>query len=98
MIIGHTTSNWGIYTILTLLPKYIADYQGYDLKSAGWMSAVSTFANVVSVIVAGLTFGKGLFLILFRIFGQTLNFISSLLRICKWPKSSDVALRPKMKL
>ena len=32
MIIGHTTSNWGQYTILTLLPKYIADFQGFDVK------------------------------------------------------------------
>jgi cyanate permease len=38
MMICHTSSNWGQYTIMTLLPKYLADYQGFNIKSSGWIS------------------------------------------------------------
>ena len=37
MMICHTSSNWGQYTIMTLLPKYLADYQGFNIKSSNLM-------------------------------------------------------------
>ncbi|XP_076085056.1 sialin-like [Mytilus galloprovincialis] len=40
IIIGHTCSNWGIYTIWTSLPEFMKNVLKFDIKANGALSAI----------------------------------------------------------
>ncbi|CBY33330.1 unnamed protein product [Oikopleura dioica] len=53
MIVGNLTSNWGTLTLSILFPKYLADVQGYDIASVGWMVGMTTGLNLVACLFTG---------------------------------------------
>ena len=52
MIMCHSAGNWGFYTIISLLPKYMADYQGKQIKEIGVMSSLPYVLQTVTILIA----------------------------------------------
>ena len=52
MIMCHTAGNWGFYTIISLLPKYMADYQGKQIKEIGVMSSLPYILQTGTILLA----------------------------------------------
>ena len=52
MIVCHTVGNWGFYSIINMMPKFMGNYQQYDVKQIGWMSAIPYLLQTVTVLGA----------------------------------------------
>ncbi|CAG0892873.1 unnamed protein product [Darwinula stevensoni] len=58
ILVAHVGQNWGYYTLLTQMPKYMKDVLGYNLQEDGFMSAVPylaafIMANMGSIMADG---------------------------------------------
>ncbi|KAK9870670.1 hypothetical protein WA026_008230 [Henosepilachna vigintioctopunctata] len=53
IVVAHTTENWGFYTLLTQLPKYMKDILNYDLASTGYMTAIPYLAMSIVLPICG---------------------------------------------
>ena len=52
MIVCHTVGNWGFYSFINLMPKFMGNYQQYDIKSIGWMTSIPYVLQTVTVLCA----------------------------------------------
>lgn len=52
-IISHFGENWGFYTLLTQLPKYLKDIYSYDLGQSGFLSALPYFVMAIIIQFSG---------------------------------------------
>ena len=52
MIVSHSAGNWGFYTIIAMLPKYMADYQGKQIKEIGVMSSLPYVLQTLTILAA----------------------------------------------
>ena len=52
MIVCHTVGNWGFYSFINLMPKFMGNYQQYDIKSIGWMTSIPYLLQTVTVLCA----------------------------------------------
>ncbi|CAF2083345.1 unnamed protein product [Rotaria magnacalcarata] len=54
LFIMHTCSNWGTYTFLTSIPKYMDEVLGFDIKSNGIFSALLYASQWLSINLSGI--------------------------------------------
>lgn len=53
IVMAHFCENWGFYTLLTQLPSFMTERYGFDIKKAGFLSALPYFVMSVTLIVTG---------------------------------------------
>ncbi|XP_066138412.1 sialin [Euwallacea fornicatus] len=53
IVISHFSENWGFYTLLTQLPKYLKDIHGYDLGKSGFLSGFPYLVMAIMMQFAG---------------------------------------------
>lgn len=53
IVVAHFSENWGFYTLLTQLPKFMKDILDFDLRKAGFMSALPYLAMSIVLQLAG---------------------------------------------
>ncbi|CAH1255147.1 SLC17A5 [Branchiostoma lanceolatum] len=53
IVIGHTCSTWGFYTMLTYLPTYLKQILGFDIKANGFLSALPHLGLMLFVMTGG---------------------------------------------
>ncbi|CAD6189434.1 unnamed protein product [Caenorhabditis auriculariae] len=53
VIMAHFSQNWGFYTMLTNLPRFLKDVADYDIEKAGVASALPYFLMGVTIIAGG---------------------------------------------
>ncbi|XP_063825999.1 putative inorganic phosphate cotransporter [Ostrinia nubilalis] len=53
LIIANCAQNWGLWTLMTLMPSYLSQVQGVSIRSNGLMSAIPYFA----IFIVGFVFG-----------------------------------------
>lgn len=58
IIIGNITSDWGMYTIETNMPTYLAEVLQFDIKSNGFFSAIPYIYFWITIIFSGLIADK----------------------------------------
>jgi ACS family sodium-dependent inorganic phosphate cotransporter len=51
--VSHLSENWGFYTLLTQLPKFMKDILNFDLGQTGFMSALPYLAMGIVIPIAG---------------------------------------------
>ncbi len=49
----HMCFNWGYYTLLTELPRYMESVLGFELAVSGFLSAIPFFLQMVNVLIVG---------------------------------------------
>ncbi|XP_030764123.1 sialin-like [Sitophilus oryzae] len=53
IVISHFSENWGFYTLLTQLPKYLKDIHDYDLKKSGFLSGLPYLVMAIMMQFSG---------------------------------------------
>lgn len=53
IVVSHFGENWGFYTLLTQLPKYLKDIYSYDLGKSGFLSALPYLLMSVLIQFSG---------------------------------------------
>ncbi|KAG8227727.1 hypothetical protein J437_LFUL008009 [Ladona fulva] len=53
IVASHFCENWGFYTLLTQLPSFVNDTLGFDLKKAGFFSALPYLAMAIILQISG---------------------------------------------
>ncbi|XP_044751569.1 sialin-like isoform X2 [Coccinella septempunctata] len=53
IVIAHFSENWGFYTLLTQLPKYLKDILDFDLAKTGAMAALPYLAMSITLPLSG---------------------------------------------
>ncbi|XP_050307576.1 sialin-like [Anthonomus grandis grandis] len=53
IVISHFSENWGFYTMLTQLPKYLKDIHDYDLGKSGFLSGLPYLVMAIMMQWAG---------------------------------------------
>ncbi|XP_046391750.1 vesicular glutamate transporter 1-like [Ischnura elegans] len=53
IVMAHFSENWGFYTLLTQLPTFMKDTLHFDLKNAGFLSALPYLAMTIVLQAAG---------------------------------------------
>ncbi|KAF5289891.1 hypothetical protein FQA39_LY14953 [Lamprigera yunnana] len=53
IVVGHFSENWGFYTLLTQLPKFMKDVLHFELGVTGFVSAVPYLAISITMQFAG---------------------------------------------
>ncbi|KAL1494699.1 hypothetical protein ABEB36_010257 [Hypothenemus hampei] len=53
IVISHFSENWGFYTLLTQLPKYLKDIHSYDLGKSGFLSGLPYLVMAIMMQFAG---------------------------------------------
>ncbi|XP_018336577.1 sialin isoform X2 [Agrilus planipennis] len=53
IIVSHFSENWGFYTLLTQLPKFMKEALHFDLASSGVMSALPYLAMSIFTLISG---------------------------------------------
>ncbi|XP_060517094.1 uncharacterized protein LOC132696344 [Cylas formicarius] len=53
IVISHCGENWGFYTLLTQLPKYLKDIYDYDLGKSGFLSALPYLVMAILIQFSG---------------------------------------------
>lgn len=53
IVVAHFSENWGFYTLLTQLPKFMKDILHFELEKTGLMSAVPYLAMSIMLQFAG---------------------------------------------
>ncbi|KAK7869876.1 hypothetical protein R5R35_006680 [Gryllus longicercus] len=54
-LVAHFCANWGFYTLVTQMPMYLKDTLGFDLRAAGFVSALPYVVMALLLQVAGHT-------------------------------------------
>ncbi|KAF7264750.1 hypothetical protein GWI33_022482 [Rhynchophorus ferrugineus] len=52
-VVSHFCENWGFYTMLTQLPKYLKDVYNFNLGKSGFLSALPYLAMAVMIQFSG---------------------------------------------
>ncbi|CAG9768368.1 unnamed protein product [Ceutorhynchus assimilis] len=53
IVISHFSENWGFYTLLTQLPKYLKDIHDYDLGKSGFLSGLPYLVMAIMMQFSG---------------------------------------------
>ncbi|CAG9770536.1 unnamed protein product [Ceutorhynchus assimilis] len=53
IVVSHSAENWGFYTLLTQLPKYLKDMYNYDLGKSGFLSALPYLVMSILMQISG---------------------------------------------
>ncbi|XP_060516790.1 sialin-like isoform X1 [Cylas formicarius] len=53
IVISHFSENWGFYTLLTQLPKYLKDIHNYDLGKSGFLSGLPYLVMAIMMQFSG---------------------------------------------
>ncbi|KAL3281330.1 hypothetical protein HHI36_004539 [Cryptolaemus montrouzieri] len=53
IVVAHFSENWGFYTLLTQLPKYMKDILDFDLAKTGFMAALPYLAMSITLALSG---------------------------------------------
>ncbi|KAK5646078.1 hypothetical protein RI129_004542 [Pyrocoelia pectoralis] len=53
VVVGHFSENWGFYTLLTQLPKFMKDILHFELGATGIMAAIPYLAISITIQAAG---------------------------------------------
>ncbi|GLV41384.1 Major Facilitator Superfamily Transporter 9 [Carabus blaptoides fortunei] len=53
IVASHFSENWGFYTLLTQLPKFMKDTLGFELTKTGFISAVPYLAMAIMIQFCG---------------------------------------------
>lgn len=53
IVVSHFSENWGFYTLLTQLPKYLKDIHNYELGKSGFLSGLPYLVMAVMMQFAG---------------------------------------------
>uniref|UniRef100_H2ZN02 Major facilitator superfamily (MFS) profile domain-containing protein n=1 Tax=Ciona savignyi TaxID=51511 RepID=H2ZN02_CIOSA len=53
ILTGHFASNWGNYTLLTMLPSYMSSILKFDLSTSGFLSSVPYILQFLFTLVGG---------------------------------------------
>jgi ACS family sodium-dependent inorganic phosphate cotransporter len=53
IVVSHFSENWGFYTLLTQLPKFMKEILNFDLGRTGFMSALPYLAMSIVIPISG---------------------------------------------
>ncbi|XP_068903527.1 vesicular glutamate transporter 3-like [Tenebrio molitor] len=53
IVVAHFTDNWGFYTLLTQLPKFMKDMLNFDLGKTGFLSGLPYLAMAIMIQFSG---------------------------------------------
>ncbi|XP_044258785.1 vesicular glutamate transporter 2.2-like [Tribolium madens] len=53
IVVSHFTDNWGFYTLLTQLPKFMKEVLNFDLSTTGYLTAIPYLAMAIMIQVSG---------------------------------------------
>ncbi|XP_015837364.1 vesicular glutamate transporter 3 [Tribolium castaneum] len=53
IVVAHFTDNWGFYTLLTQLPKFMKEVLNFPLNTSGILSAIPYLAMAITIQLSG---------------------------------------------